>query len=83
MFQGPRALRQSDLEIALSTSRKAFTKKTSRKAKAATSEYGHGPHLAAWSRHRGQDDYQVQDAISELSKILSRIGNIQSEDQYP
>ncbi|KAJ8650210.1 hypothetical protein MRB53_003233 [Persea americana] len=71
-LHGPRALRQSDLEIAISTSRKG---------KAATSEYRFGPHSAAWSRDRGQDDYQVQIAISELSKILSRIANIQSEDQ--
>lgn len=73
-MQVPRALAQSDLESAILTSKKA---------KAATSEYRNDPHLAAWSRDREQDDYQVQIAISELSKIMSRIVNIQSEDQDP
>eukprot|EP00268_Persea_americana_P005201 TRINITY_DN1174_c0_g1_i4.p1 TRINITY_DN1174_c0_g1~~TRINITY_DN1174_c0_g1_i4.p1 ORF type:complete len:420 (-),score=71.98 TRINITY_DN1174_c0_g1_i4:491-1750(-) len=45
----PRALTQADLENALLTSKKA---------KAAASEYRNGPHLAAWSRDREQDDYQ-------------------------
>ncbi|XP_058087011.1 uncharacterized protein LOC131234053 isoform X3 [Magnolia sinica] len=71
---GPRMLTQSDLEKALSTSRMA---------RATTSEYRLGSNSAAWSRNREQDDDQVQIAISELSKLMSRIVNIQSEAQDP
>lgn len=36
------------------------------------------------SRHRGLDDYQVQDAVNEISKlVISQILNIQSIDQDP
>ncbi|KAL4187539.1 hypothetical protein AMTRI_Chr09g39510 [Amborella trichopoda] len=69
--QNPRPLRQSDLEKAQSIS------KTS---KVARNEYEFNPQSTAWSRSRQPDDYQV--AISELSKLLSRIAvNFQSEDQ--
>ncbi|XP_072968921.1 uncharacterized protein [Typha angustifolia] len=70
----PRALRQSDLEEALSTSRKG--KKT------ATGSIS-GLQSPVWARPDA-DDEQVHSAIFELSKLMSRIvQNSQSEAQEP
>ncbi|XP_008790555.1 ATPase family AAA domain-containing protein 1-like isoform X1 [Phoenix dactylifera] len=71
---GPRALTQSDLLNALAASRKA---------KRATSEYRFSLQSPPWSRHREQDDDQVQNAILEISKVVSHIVNSQSEAQDP
>ncbi|KAM7499808.1 hypothetical protein LguiA_024222 [Lonicera macranthoides] len=71
----PRPLSQVDLEKVLATSRKAG---------AAASMYTglSSQALGGWSRHREGDDYQVQAAISELSKlVVSQILNIQSDPQ--
>ncbi|KAF8412081.1 hypothetical protein HHK36_000035 [Tetracentron sinense] len=71
----PRPLSQSDLEKVLATSRKT---------RVAASEYsGLSSQSPAWSRHREQqDDYQVQVAISELSKlVMSQISNLRSDAQ--
>ncbi|XP_077245631.1 uncharacterized protein LOC143885372 isoform X1 [Tasmannia lanceolata] len=68
-----RALTQSDLERALS----------SKKPRTSASEYRYNPQSSSWSTHREQDDFQVQIAISELSKLMSRIVNLQSEAQDP
>ncbi|KAL6004401.1 hypothetical protein ACLOJK_004954 [Asimina triloba] len=62
--KGPRLLTQKDLERAL---------QTSRMAKTARSEYRIGRHAASSSRHREQEDDQVQNAISEISRIMSRL----------
>jgi hypothetical protein len=72
MFQAPRPLTQSDLEKVLATSIKT---------KVAASEYtGLTSQSAGWSRNREPADYQVQAAISELSKlVVSQILNIQSD----
>ncbi|KAF8379958.1 hypothetical protein HHK36_027424 [Tetracentron sinense] len=72
----PRPLLQSDLEKVLATSKKT---------RVAASEYSRlSSQSPAWSRHREQDDYQVQVAISELSKlVMSQIINLQSDDQDP
>nr|CAB3469001.1 unnamed protein product [Digitaria exilis] len=68
----PRPLRQSDLERALSTSRKA--------KRAASS----GLQTPLWARPSDSDDDQVQNAIFEISKLMSRIvQNSQSEPQEP
>ncbi|XP_072993650.1 uncharacterized protein [Typha latifolia] len=70
----PRALRQSDLEEALSTSRKG--KKT------ATGSIS-GLQSPVWARPDA-DDEQVHSAIFELSKLMSRIvQNSHSEAQEP
>ncbi|XP_068634316.1 uncharacterized protein [Aristolochia californica] len=55
--KGPRGLRQSDLEAAFSTSKKAK----------AAGAYRHMSQTGP-----GQDDYQVQIALSELSKLFSQ-----------
>ncbi|XP_057472619.1 uncharacterized protein LOC130761147 [Actinidia eriantha] len=70
----PRALSQSDLETVMALSRKT---------RVAASEYSKlNSTLAGWSRNRESDDYQVQAAISELSKlVVSQILNIQSDAQ--
>ncbi|KAG1362268.1 ATPase family AAA domain-containing protein 1 [Cocos nucifera] len=68
----PRALTQSDMVNALSASRKA---------KRATSEYRLGLQPPPWSTHGEQDDDQVQNAILEISKLVSHIVNSQSEAQ--
>ncbi|PSS32292.1 ATPase family AAA domain-containing protein [Actinidia chinensis var. chinensis] len=70
----PRALSQSDLETVMALSRKT---------RVAASEYSRlNSTLAGWSRNRESDDYQVQAAISELSKlVVSQILNIQSDAQ--
>lgn len=74
-FQEPRPLSQVDLEKVLATSRKAG-------AAASTYTGLSSQALGGWSRHREGDDYQVQAAISELSKlVVSQILNIQSDPQ--
>ncbi|KAM7272880.1 hypothetical protein ACFE04_027544 [Oxalis oulophora] len=70
----PRPLSQGDLERVLTSSRKTAV---------AANEYSR---LAAqsqlWSRQRESDDYNVQAAISELSKVVvSQIMNLQSDSQ--
>lgn len=76
LSQAPRPLSQSDLEKVLGTSRKT---------KVAASEYtGLSSQSTGWSRDRESGDYQVQAAISGLSKlVLSHILNIQSDAQDP
>uniref|UniRef100_A0A5B6ZAL4 Putative ATPase family AAA domain-containing protein 1 n=1 Tax=Davidia involucrata TaxID=16924 RepID=A0A5B6ZAL4_DAVIN len=72
----PRPLLQSDLEKVLATSRK-----TRVAASAYTSLSSQSP---GWSRHGEPDNYQVQAAISELSKlVVSQILNFQSDAQDP
>jgi ATPase family AAA domain-containing protein 1 len=72
LFQRPRPLRQADLERALSTSRKA--KKTA----------SSGLQSPPWIRPSDSEDDQVQSAIFEISKLMSRIvQNSQSEPQEP
>lgn len=68
----PRPLSQSDLEKVLATSTKT---------KVAASEYtGLSSNSSGWTGHREAGDYEVQAAISELSKlVVSQILNIQSE----
>lgn len=74
-FQEPRPLSQVDLEKVLSTSKKAGAA-----ASVYTGLSSQAPE--GWSRHREGDDYQVQAAISELSKlVVSQILNIQSDPQ--
>ncbi|PSS11892.1 ATPase family AAA domain-containing protein [Actinidia chinensis var. chinensis] len=71
----PRSLAQSDLETVLASSRKT---------RVAASEYSrlNSTSSPGWSRNRESDDYQVQAAISELSKlVVSQILNIQSDAQ--
>lgn len=73
----PRPLTQLDLENVLSTSRKT---------RVAASEYtGLSSPIQSWSRHGAEaDGYQVQAAISELSKlVVSQIINLQSDSQDP
>ncbi|XP_021909554.1 ATPase family AAA domain-containing protein 1-like [Carica papaya] len=73
----PRPLSQLDLEKVL-----ASTKKT----KVAASEYvGLTSQPSAWlARQRESDDYPVQAAINELSKlVVSQIINLQSDSQEP
>lgn len=73
-MQTPRPLSQLDLENVLATSRKT---------RVAASEYSRlNSQLPSWSRHGEQDDYQVQIAINELSKLVtSQILNLQSDAQ--
>ncbi|EOY23659.1 P-loop containing nucleoside triphosphate hydrolases superfamily protein isoform 2 [Theobroma cacao] len=70
----PRPLSQTDLEKVLSTSRKTGS---------AANEYSRlSSQLSGWSRQKESDDYQVQAAISELSKlVVSQIVNLQSDSQ--
>ncbi|KAL8143569.1 hypothetical protein V2J09_016601 [Rumex salicifolius] len=73
----PRPLSQQDLELVLATSRKT---------KAAAQEYSRlSTRPMSWSRQDGEgNDGQVQNAITELSKIVvSQILNLQSEPQDP
>ncbi|KAM3192453.1 hypothetical protein ACQJBY_069588 [Aegilops geniculata] len=71
----PRPLRQSDLEKALSTSRKG---------KKAASSAASGLQSPEWIRPSDPEDDQVQSAIFEISKLMSRIvQNSQSEPQEP
>ena len=76
MFQEPRPLSESDLENVLATSGKT---------KVAAGEYGEFTrHSPRWTGHRESGDYQFQDAISELSKlVVSQIVNLQSDRQDP
>jgi len=70
--QIPRALRQSDLEKALSNFKKV---------KKGTNEYRVALQSPPWSRNTGpDDDDQVQNAILKISEIMSHIvANNQSE----
>lgn len=69
----PRPLSQSDLEEVLATTRKTGV---------AANEYGRlSSQLSTWSR-REPDDYQVQAALNELSKlVVSQIVNLQPDSQ--
>ncbi|GKU89026.1 hypothetical protein SLEP1_g3221 [Rubroshorea leprosula] len=69
----PRPLFQSDLEKVLATSTKTGV---------AANEYrGLSSQLSEWAR-RESDDYQVQAAINELSRlVVSQIVNLQSDSQ--
>lgn len=71
-FQAPRPLSQIDLE-------KVLTK--SRKTRVAATEYTTlSSQSPGWSRNRDSNDYQVQAAISEISRlVVSQFMNIQSE----
>ncbi|KAA3456310.1 ATPase family AAA domain-containing protein 1-B-like [Gossypium australe] len=72
----PRPLAQADLERVLATSKKTGV---------AANEYTRlNSQLPGWSRqnHSESDDYQVQAAINELSKlVVSQIVNLQSDSQ--
>lgn len=75
-FQPPRPLSQSDLEKVLATSKKT---------RVAAGEYlGLTSQSTSWPRSRDSDDYPVQAAIQELSKlVLSRVMNFQPDSQDP
>ncbi|XP_027331640.1 ATPase family AAA domain-containing protein 1-like [Abrus precatorius] len=67
----PRPLSQTDLEKVLATSRNT---------KVAASEYsGLSADALRWTGHREPGDYQVQAAISELSKFVSHMINRQPD----
>ncbi|KAI0493809.1 hypothetical protein KFK09_023934 [Dendrobium nobile] len=66
---GPRALKQSDLEKAMST--------IGRKDKRSSSQ------SPPWAQPADSDDTQVQNAIFQISKIMSHIMNNQSEAHDP
>ncbi|KAK8474255.1 hypothetical protein V6N12_074942, partial [Hibiscus sabdariffa] len=72
----PRPLSQTDLERVLDTSRKTGV---------AADEYSRlSSQLPGWSRQNQSesDDYQVQAAINELSKVVaSQIANLHSDPQ--
>ncbi|MBA0558720.1 hypothetical protein Golob_015725 [Gossypium lobatum] len=72
----PRPLSQADLERVLATSKKTGV---------AANEYTRlNSQLPGWPRqnHSESDDYQVQAAINELSKlVVSQIVNLQSDSQ--
>lgn len=72
----PRPLSQIDLEKVVATSKKT---------RVAASEYsGLSSQSTGWSRNREGDDYQVQSAISELSKlVVSQILSIRPDVQDP
>ncbi|KAL2457719.1 P-loop containing nucleoside triphosphate hydrolase superfamily protein [Abeliophyllum distichum] len=71
----PRSLSQSDLE-------KVIYQTT--KTKVAASDYSRLSSQSSWPGHRDSDDYQVQAAINELSKlVVSQILNIQTDSQDP
>ncbi|CAA2940335.1 ATPase family AAA domain-containing protein 1-B-like [Olea europaea var. sylvestris] len=72
----PRPLSQLDLE-------KVISKTT--KTKVAASEYSRlSSQSSTWPGHRDSDNFQVQAAINELSKlVVSQILNIQPESQDP
>lgn len=72
-MQLPRALSQADLEKAV---------KTSKKTQVAAREFSSQSEPEVWSvpRETLDDDYQVQAAINEISKIVvSQIINIRSD----
>ncbi|XP_020700403.2 ATPase family AAA domain-containing protein 1-B [Dendrobium catenatum] len=68
-YNGPRALKQSDLEKAMST--------IGRKDKRSSSQ------SPPWAQPADSDDTQVQNAIFQISKIMSHIMNNQSEAHDP
>ena len=70
----PRPLTQADLERVVVTSKKT---------KVAAYEYsGLNSQSEVWSVPRETDDYPVEAAISEISKlVVSQIMNIRSENQ--
>ncbi|KAI3409111.1 AAA domain-containing protein [Psidium guajava] len=72
--QAPRPLSQSDLE-------KVFM--TSKKTKLAASEYtGLSSQSPIWQRNSESDDYQVQAAMNELSRlVLSQIMNLRPDSR--
>ncbi|XP_051121275.1 uncharacterized protein LOC127244811 [Andrographis paniculata] len=72
--QEPRSLSQSDLERVIATTTKT---------KVAANEYSRlSSQGLGWPRQREPDDYQVQAAINELSKlVVSQILNLQSDNQ--
>lgn len=72
LFQEPRPLSQADLERVISTTTKTTI---------AASEYSRLNSMSSgWPRQRDSDDYQVQAAISELSKlVVSQILNLQPD----
>ncbi|XP_020587890.1 ATPase family AAA domain-containing protein 1-like isoform X2 [Phalaenopsis equestris] len=69
-----RALKQSDLEKALSTVRKDIR---------STFGYQSSSQSPPWDCPTDSDDGQVQNAIVQISKIMSRIMNSQSEAPEP
>ncbi|OIT26505.1 PREDICTED: ATPase family AAA domain-containing protein 1-like [Nicotiana attenuata] len=70
----PRPLSESDLERVLATSKKTNV---------AASEYSGLSSLSAgWSGHADSDDYPVQEAINELSKlVITQILNLRSDNR--
>lgn len=76
LFQEPRPVSQSDLERVISTTTKTNI---------AAIEFSRlSSQSLGWSQQRESDDYQVQAAISELSKlVVSQILNLQSGTQEP
>ncbi|KAH0452202.1 hypothetical protein IEQ34_019501 [Dendrobium chrysotoxum] len=72
---GPRALKQSDLEKALST--------VGRKDKRSAVGYQSSSQSPPWAQPADSDDSQVQNAIFQISKIMSDIMNNQSESHDP
>ncbi|XP_030460333.1 uncharacterized protein LOC115680662 [Syzygium oleosum] len=72
--QAPRPLLQSDLEKVLMTSKKT---------KLAASEYTRlSSQSPSWPRNSESDDYQVQAAMNELSRlVLSQIMNLRPDSQ--
>ncbi|KAG0453873.1 hypothetical protein HPP92_025177 [Vanilla planifolia] len=69
---GPRPLKQSDMEKALTSYRKA---------RRSTVGYQTTWQAPPWVRPTSNDDEQVQNAISELSKLMSHIMEQQSESR--
>ncbi|KAF8042828.1 hypothetical protein BT93_A1224 [Corymbia citriodora subsp. variegata] len=72
--QAPRPLSQSDLEKVLTTSKKT---------KLAASEYTRlSSESSSWPRNGESDDYQVQAAMNELSRlVLAQIMNLRPDSQ--
>lgn len=72
-IQEPRAITQEDFEKVLATSKKT---------KIAASEFSRlNLQSLGLSRKRDSEDYQVQAAISGLSKlVMSQIANLHSDD---
>lgn len=72
--QEPRPLSEPDLERVLATSKKTTV---------AASEYSRLSSLSArWSGHADSDDYPVQEAINELSKlVITQILNLRSDNR--
>lgn len=72
--QTPRSLSQADLEKVL---------RTSKKTKLAASEYTRlSAESPSWPRNGESDDYQVQAAMNELSRlVLSQIMNLRPDSQ--